>query len=97
MWAPDGSELFYRDQDETVMGVSVDIDPTFTAGSPRVVVQQPYWSGGGVFYGRTYDVSRDGQRFLMVKSVSDPANASADELVVVLNWFEELKARVPTN
>ena len=46
--------------------------------------------------GRSYDVSRDGQRFLMVKDAAaggpSPTPAS---IVVVEHWFEELKAKVP--
>ena len=41
---------------------------------------------------QTYDVTADGQQFLMVSETQTTA-----ELTVVLNWFEELKARVPTN
>jgi hypothetical protein len=52
-----------------------------------------YIGGGAQGGGRTYDVSPDGSRFLMVKAGSaDQAPAS---LVVVLNWFEELKRLVP--
>ncbi len=39
-----------------------------------------------------YDISPDGQRFLMIKAVEGVA-----QLNVVLNWFEELKRLVPTN
>ena len=42
-----------------------------------------------------YDVSADGQRFLMVKP-SEQAQAAPTQISVVLNWFEELKRRVPT-
>jgi hypothetical protein len=42
-----------------------------------------------------YDVSLDGQRFLMVKP-SEQAQAGPTQINVVLNWFEELKRRVPT-
>ena len=42
-----------------------------------------------------YDISPDGQRFLMVKP-SDPAGAAPTQINVVLNWFEELKQKVPT-
>ena len=46
--------------------------------------------------GRTYDVSRDGQRFLMIKDVGvGERGTTTASMVVVLNWFEELKARVP--
>ena len=38
-----------------------------------------------------YDVSADGQRFLMLK----PVGLASTQINVVLNWFEELKAKVP--
>jgi hypothetical protein len=41
-----------------------------------------------------YDVSRDGQRLLMVKAAEQ--EQAATQINVVLNWFEELKRRVPT-
>jgi hypothetical protein len=41
---------------------------------------------------RNYDVSADGRRFLMLKDVG---NSKADDIVVVLDWVEELKAKVP--
>ena len=41
---------------------------------------------------RTFDVSPDGQRFLMIK---EAAAAQAPTMVVVLNWLEELKAKLP--
>jgi hypothetical protein len=42
-----------------------------------------------------YDVSPDGQRFLMLKSTESDTNAPT-QINVVLNWFEELKKKVPT-
>jgi len=42
-----------------------------------------------------YDVTPDGQRFLMLKP-SEQAQAARTQINVVLNWFEELKRRVPT-
>ena len=45
---------------------------------------------------RTYDVSPDGRRFLMIKSAPTPAQPAApDRVVIVQNWFEELKAKLP--
>jgi hypothetical protein len=45
---------------------------------------------------RTYDVSPDGQRFLMIKenAGSGERDAPPASMVVVQNWFEELKAKV---
>jgi hypothetical protein len=45
---------------------------------------------------RTYDVSPDGRRFLMIKSLNAAVPASAAvQIVVVQNWFEELKRLAP--
>jgi serine/threonine protein kinase len=56
----------------------------------RAVPCQPFW--------RTYDVSPDGQRFLMIKdSAAAEQPSTPTSLVVVLKWFEELKRRLPTS
>jgi hypothetical protein len=45
-----------------------------------------------------YDVSRDGQRFLLLKAVEgDEQKTPPPQIVVVTNWFEELRRLVPTN
>jgi hypothetical protein len=47
--------------------------------------------------GRTYDVSPDGQRFLMIKASGESNDMSAPmSIIVVQNWTEELKRLVPT-
>ena len=46
-----------------------------------------------IWNGLNYDVTSDGQRFLMLKPVVEEIPV---EMVVILNWFEELKQRVPT-
>ena len=100
VWARDGRELFYletRDGTSALEGVvmSVPVDEigatnTFTHRAPaRLFAGTYYW--GGANPGRTYDVSPDG-KFLMVKEGGGSAT-----FVVVENWFEELKARVPVN
>ena len=44
----------------------------------------------------TYDVSQDGRRFLMIKDVQEAErDTSPTNVVVVLNWTEELKLRLP--
>jgi hypothetical protein len=50
--------------------------------------------------GRTYDVSPDGQRFLLIKDsvgANQASTATSPSMVVVLNWLEELKQRVPVH
>ncbi|MEE8146412.1 MAG: hypothetical protein V3T24_02315, partial [Longimicrobiales bacterium] len=61
------------------------------AGIPRMLFEGTYVEGGGV----QYDVAPDGQRFLMIKTGGE--TNEAPQITVVLNWFEELRARVPVN
>ena len=50
-----------------------------------------------VGFGRDYDVSADGQRFLMIKAAGGAEDADQPQLIVVQNWFEELRRLVPVN
>ena len=94
LWAQDGRTLFYLEPGTParLMAVPVQTDSTFQHQSPQKVLEWPYdWGNEG----RTYDVSRDGQRFLAVKSGETGEDAPPPQINVVLNWFEELKERVP--
>jgi eukaryotic-like serine/threonine-protein kinase len=94
LWARDGRELFFIDGSGRLTAVSIETTPTFSRGNPAQAVERSYFMGATT--GRTYDVSRDGQRFLMVKETGgDGQNSTPASLIVVLNWIEELKARVP--
>ena len=75
-----------------MMVVSVVAQP-FAAGKPQVLFEGQYERAPNLRE-VDYDVTPDGQRFLMVKA-SQQANA-ANQINVVLNWFEELKRRVRT-
>ena len=93
-WARNGRELFYLDGTNQMMAVPVQTSPAFSAGNPVRVFETRYLVPNN---GRTYDVAADG-RFLMVKSNDATDRASRTppaNIVVVLNWFEELKQRVP--
>jgi Tol biopolymer transport system component len=88
-WRADGRELFFGDElHGRFMSVSVVADgPTFSAGRPVALFPITWFFE----YGWAFDVSRDGQRFLMTRQ-NEPA---ASKIQVVLNWTEELKTRVP--
>ena len=92
VWNPNGRELFYRNGDK-MMAVDIATQPSFSAGKPRVLFEGPYAVAPGA--APYYDVSPDGQRFLMLKP-SESAQAAPTQINVVLNWFEELKQKVPT-
>jgi len=89
-WSPDGRELFFR-QGRQMMSVQVkQTEATLTAGRPQLLFEGPYVMGNAGEV--NYDISPEGQRFLMIKE-TEPAPA---QINVVLNWFEELKRLVPT-
>jgi Tol biopolymer transport system component len=90
VWARNG-ELFYRNG-EKMMAVTTTLKPSFSAGKPNVLFQGQYVPSLATM--PNYDVTPDGQRFLMVKASEQ--DASATQINVVLNWFEELNQRVPT-
>jgi eukaryotic-like serine/threonine-protein kinase len=92
VWNPNGRELFYRSGDK-MMAVDVTTQPSFSVGKPRMLFEGPYMPTPSTF--PDYDVSPDGQRFLMLKPV-EQTGAAPTQINVVLNWFEELKRRVPT-
>ncbi len=92
VWNPNGRELFYR-SGEKMMAVDITTQPGFAAGKPRMLFEGPYEPT--LFTNPNYDVSPDGQRFLMLKP-TEQARVAPTQINVVLNWFEELKQKVPT-
>jgi len=78
------------------MAVRVQTEPTFASGNPEVVFERRYYAPSGFAVGRTYDISLDGTRFLMIKEGGSDETAPT-EIILVLNWFEELKRLVPTD
>jgi len=86
-WSRDGHEIFYRNEDK-MMSVTVQTQPGFKAGTPRLLFE-----GGGYVGQGNYDVAPDGQHLLMIKEKE--AAASAKQLNIVLHWGEELKRRAP--
>jgi len=79
-WRRDGKELFYRSADNKMMAVPVRLDPTFQAGSPAALFS--------VRPGSDYDVSADGQRFLVQSSWGEQASAP---LTLLTDWTGLLK------
>jgi Tol biopolymer transport system component len=105
LWAPDGRELFYR-SDKAIMAVSVKSEPTFVMEKPRTIFKGEYDSFDsnvvGAIYFRCWHISPDGKRFLMIKPVESYIDASTGQVSspkinIVLNWFEELKEKVPVD
>jgi len=90
-WNPNGRELFYRRGDK-MMAVDIATQPGFAAGKLVVLFEGQYQLSPTA--SPNYDVSPDGQCFLMLKP-SETREAAPTQINVVMNWFEELKRRVP--
>jgi Tol biopolymer transport system component len=94
-WASDGQELYYL-QGNSVMAVGIEADTEFSFDAAIALFDVAHLNApaGDV---HSYDVAADG-RFLMIRSPSGTTEAGAStSIVVVENWFEELKRRVPTD
>ena len=85
-WSRSGRELFYRNGDK-LMAVAIETSPTFRAGTPKLLFEKRY-------HNVAWDVDADDKRFLIIHQPS-LQQATAEHLSVVLNWFEELRRRVP--
>ena len=96
LWSRDGRELFYWVNSGAIMTVPVEVGTDFTAGRPEVAAQGTLFAPGVTE--RFYDVSPDGDRFLVITDVDTEAAETARALItVVLNWTQELLERVPVN
>jgi len=94
LWARNGQELFYVANNGSLMSVPIESGDTLRAGNPRVLFGQQYVVAG---VGRNYDVSADGQRFLMIKPIGpQDQNFRPSSIKVVVNWFDELRRLVAT-
>jgi Tol biopolymer transport system component len=98
LWAQSGRELFYLTLSGGMMRVGVQPGQTWTATpSTRLLIKEGYFTVPAGNPGRTYDLSPDGQRFLMIKQGGgSDQTATPSSLIVVQHWFEELKRLVPT-
>jgi serine/threonine protein kinase len=98
LWSRDGRELFYRNGD-AVIAVSVKTEPTFSLQTPKILFRGSYFPPGstiGMIRSHIWDISPDGKRFLMMKLPGTaPGEGGPRRINIVLNWFEELKQRVP--
>ena len=95
IWARSGQELVYVSPTGALMGVGVARGPSWAATTPTLVVKEGYFTNLN-WWGRSYDISPDGQRFLMIKEGGADGTAAPASIIVVQHWVEELKRLVPT-
>jgi serine/threonine-protein kinase len=92
LWARNGEQLYYRFQDQ-VWAVNVRTGAAFTPGKPRLLFEKPGYRRAGPL--ACWDISLDAQQFLMVK-MEERKPQPVSEMILVQNWFEELKRLCPT-
>ncbi|HSF19631.1 MAG TPA: hypothetical protein VLK65_29180 [Vicinamibacteria bacterium] len=91
VWNPKGGELFYRNGKQ-ILAVDIETESGFSPGKPRLLFAGPYLPTAASF--PFYDITPDGERFLMLKPVETEASAPT-QIHVVLTWFEELRQKSP--
>jgi len=98
LWARNGQELFYVSPTGALMRVGVERAPSWAATTPTLLIKEGYITAPGGNPGRSYDISPDGQRFLLLKAGDGSGQAAAPtNLIVIQHFDEELKRLVPTN
>jgi hypothetical protein len=89
MWAPGGKELLYVPQVGRLVVVSISTTPTFTFSDPKPVPRR--FAVSNPVTERPWDIAPDGR----ILSIYDSTLSMTPEIRVVLDWFDELRARVP--
>ena len=92
-----GDELFFLGREGRMMVSQIRTSGEFSASAPRTILEPQRYAlesaVNAIVTARTYDISPDGRRFLMIESAEAPINAGG--IVVVLNWADELKRVLP--
>ena len=95
IWTRGGQELVYVAPTGALMSAEVTRGSSWVAATPTVVLKEGYFTNLN-WWGRSYDISPDGQRFLMIKEGAADGTAAPASIIVVQHWVEELKRLVPT-
>ena len=100
MWSRNGKELFYLSAAGPLMAVKFEGAGT----TPQLENPTRFGSAPRRFFvgaeGRSFDVSPDGNRFIVIKertAETPESRTEPSEIVVTMNWFEELKRLAPAN
>jgi dipeptidyl aminopeptidase/acylaminoacyl peptidase len=96
LWSRDGEQLFFISSGRA-MSVPIETTPTFRPGTPTAMFDLPPFYRSAARIDRQWDIAPDGKRFLIMNPGDGATTEDAESrIVVVLNWYEELKRRVPT-
>ena len=94
-WSPDGNRIYYRNGAQ-FLSVDLTFQPSFSVTPPEILFEEPSYQrelvGGWL---TNWDIHPDGQSFVVVRGTNacGASGGGLGELQLVVNWFEELKAR----
>jgi Tol biopolymer transport system component len=101
IWTPDGKQLVYSEIPGSGIGnlMSVDVQtrPSFVFGKPAPLPIKGFRQNGAPGNPRGFDMTPDGKQFLVMLSPNEANSTRRQQINIVLNWFEELKQRVPAH
>jgi len=89
IWRRDGKELFYWSLDNTVISVPIHLDPSGVQAGSAHALFRPRNLAGNVGLTSPYDVTNDGQRFVIISLPEQ----TATPITLVTNWTSELKSK----
>ena len=95
-WSRDGTELYFGSLDNRQMlAVTITVRPSLVIGTPRVLFDFPILPiRGGP---RPYDITPDGRFVIIQRDPPDATRTGASNMILIQNWFEELKRLVPAH
>lgn len=91
-WSSDGKTLYYRSPDR-ILAVPIETSPTLSVGKSRIIITG--YNPMNLDSGITYDLSSDGKHFIVTRAAGQ--DESLQEMVVVLDWFDDVKQKTSGN
>jgi eukaryotic-like serine/threonine-protein kinase len=102
IWSPDGKQIFFTRVERSsgrprIFSIDVQTQPSFAFGKQKPLPVEGFILNGGAGMPRGYDITPDGRQFLVMLPPSEPASSidRPPQIEITLNWFDELKQRVP--
>jgi serine/threonine-protein kinase len=97
LWSRSGRELFFLNAAKRMAVVAVQPGAAFAYAKAQLLFDATHYTWGGDPF-RYFDISADGKRFLMIKNPDATSDAATHpSIVVVSNWFDELRVRMPAH
>ena len=78
-----------------MMAVEIQTEPSFSSEIPEVLFERRFPIGGGI--SANFDVASDGRLLVVKEQPENERGTGASEIDILVNWFQELTERVPTN